>query len=234
VISEREKLEFESLPEFIREPYSAGRESYSSLSQSSTPSPRPSFGGGYSNTYGGPLSSVEDSVLEKTAELEALWPGVNHHEFFQPSRKSPSFFLTIGFLAGAVVSLIGVWGYSFFTSGGINNVVAQQKKIVVAGGGTVGAKSQISSETGSGGTHPIVVGGSEVIVPAFPTYEVQSGDTLAAIALKAYHRASPRLLDEICKANNMRSAHVLNLGQTLTLPEYRPSSQIAAGAGAVQ
>ncbi|HEY9867987.1 MAG TPA: LysM domain-containing protein, partial [Candidatus Obscuribacterales bacterium] len=96
-------------------------------------------------------------------------------------------------------------------------------------------KGQIASENGRGSSRPIMVGGSEVIVPAYPTYEVKSGDTLAAIAIKAYRKVSPRLLDEICRANGMRNANVLSLGQRLVLPEYRPqSSQIAAGAGSVQ
>lgn len=219
MISEKEKLEFESLPEFIREPYSAGRESYSASSQSY-------------RQYGSP---VDDSVLEKTAELEALWPGVSHHDILQPSRKSPSFFLTLGFMAGAVVSLVGVWGYSLISGGAVANLAPGQKKIVVAGAGAAGVKGQIASEAGKGPGHPIVVGGNEVIVPAFPEYEVQSGDTLAVIALKAYKRASPRLLDEICRANGMRNANVLSLGQKLKLPEYRPqTSQLASGSASVQ
>jgi nucleoid-associated protein YgaU len=68
------------------------------------------------------------------------------------------------------------------------------------------------------------------------------GDTLAGIALKNYKKVSPRLLDQICRANNMRNANVLSLGQKLTLPEYKAqttqatqATQVAdTGAGRVQ
>jgi LysM repeat protein len=65
----------------------------------------------------------------------------------------------------------------------------------------------------------------EAITPAEPTYEVQSGDTLAAIALRNYKRVSPRLLDEICLANNMKNANVLSLGQKIVLPVYHPQDR---------
>jgi nucleoid-associated protein YgaU len=64
--------------------------------------------------------------------------------------------------------------------------------------------------------------------------QVQAGDTLAAIAMRNYKRVSPRLLDEICKANNMRNANVLSLGQKLTLPSYNTQPTQIAGAGQVQ
>lgn len=221
---EREKLEFESVPEFIREPYTSPRESYSGTFPTLKPStvePR----------------TTEEFDLPKTAELEALWPGVNH-DFLQPTRRSPSFYLTLGFLAGAVASLAAAWSYSFFSHGATISG-APQKKIVVAGthpGAVSATRAQIASENARGGSgRPIVVDGAEVLLPAYSTYEVKTGDTLAAIVLKAYHRVSPRLVDEVCKANGMRNANVLNLGQKLTLPQYRPqASQIAAGTSAIQ
>jgi hypothetical protein len=45
---------------------------------------------------------------------------------------------------------------------------------------------------------------------------------------------SPRLLDEICKSNNLRNANVLSLGQKLNLPEYHTQTAQIAGAGQVQ
>ena len=218
---ERERLEFDSLPEFIRESYSAARESYA-----------PSTAARGLN----PATRRDDALQAKTAELEALWPGVNH-DFLAPSKRSPSFYLTLGFMAGAVVSLVGIWGYSLFSHGASATASADgAKKIVVAGAhGTFGVNAQIASERGQASTRSPVVSSGEVITPLYASYEVKTGDTLAAIALRAYKRVSPRLLDEICKANGMRSANVLNLGQKITLPEYHPqSSQIASGAAQLQ
>jgi LysM repeat protein len=211
LISEREKLEFESLPEFVREPRTSTRDSYS---------PRVA-----------PQQQPEESdvALPKSAELEALWPGVNH-DFLHAPRKGASFYLTIGFLAGAVVSLVAVYGISAFT-----HVTAKdpaKKEIVVAHG----AQSTAGGAQTSGGavvTTVVPNGEPEIIVPLASTYEVGNGDTLAAIALKNYKRATPRLLDEICRANGMRNANVLSLGQKLALPEYRPQ-RIATGGNSVQ
>lgn len=219
MISEREKLEFESLPEFVREPRANNRDSYNPRpAQQPKAAPPPTS----RSTH-----FEEDPALPKTAELEALWPGVNHDIFHTP-RKGPSFYLTIGFMAGAVVSLALVWSVSFI--GQMSGAPAVKKEIVVsrAGGTTAGASG--TTVSGSGGDSQSI---SEVIMPASPMYEVAAGDTLAAIALKNYHRATPRLLDEICRANNMRNANVLSLGQKLVLPEYRPQ-RLAAGANTVQ
>lgn len=211
MISEREKLEFESLPEFIREPYQPVKEPYaqpSAVKRAYTPSKRSL------------LEDLEDEEipLPKTAELEALWPGVNH-DFLQAPRKTPSFYLSIGFLAGAVVSLLVCWIFAAFNHVPANVSKLIDKKIFWAGG--TSKSNQAVPQAAAG----------DVIVPAYPTYEVKDGDTLAGIALQAYKRVSPRLLDEICRANEMRSAHVLRLGQKLILPEYRmQTSQATAGA----
>lgn len=218
MLGEREKLEFDSLPEFIREPYSSVRESYAS----STPQRR---------SYTEEKPKMEEPSLPKSAELEALWPGV-HHEFLQPSKRSPVVFLAAGFVSGVVVTLLGCFMFSNLTHGGLPSIAhGAGKKIVVAGEsgsshkGATGAPDAATNNAGSG----------ELVVPLYASYEVKTGDTLAGIALQAYKRASPRLLDEICKANHMRSANVLSLGQKLVLPEYRPlTSQVAASAGPTQ
>lgn len=218
MISEREKLEFESLPEFVREPRTSTRDSYT-----------PRVAVQQQQQQQQPVEEPEKALLPKSAELEALWPGISS-DFLHSPRKGASFYLTIGFMAGAVVSLIGVWGVSAFTHASAGGTT--KKEIVVANGG--------QSTTNSGGASGVVttVAGNaqpEVIVPLFPSCEVGPGDTLAAIALKHYKRATPRLLDEICRANGMRNANVLNLGQKLVLPEYRPQTrQIATGASTVQ
>lgn len=158
----------------------------------------------------------------KSDELEALWPGV-HHDFVQPVHRAPSFYLTVGFMAGALISLVGVALYVpvshvVFTA----NSETKEKQILVAGA------SQKATSAGASAGSP------EVLVPAAPTYQVQAGDTLAAIALKNYKRVSPRLLDEICRTNNMRNANVLSLGQNLTLPAYHAQASQIAQSGLSQ
>src|SRR5258708_529993 len=118
LITEREKLEFESLPEFVREPRPA-RDTYV--------------------TKAAPVEEPNEPAiaLPKSAELEALWPGVNHDVFHVGPKKGPSFYLSIGFAVGAVFSWIGVWAFSA-VSHNMASAPAQSKEIVVAQGKPAG------------------------------------------------------------------------------------------------
>lgn len=165
---------------------------------------------------------VHELEAPKTDELEALWPGV-HHDFPQQNIHRPaSFYLSVGFAAGALISIVGILG--FFS---VSNMVTAKanssdaNKVLVAG---IPAGAIQGSAAAQG----------DVLVPSSTSYQVQAGDTLAGIAVRNYKRVSPRLLDEICKANNMTNANVLSLGQKIILPEYRPTNQIAATSTSVQ
>jgi LysM repeat protein len=230
LISEREKLEFESVPEFVREPRATTRDSYTSniATSSEDIDVRPSS----RNSTPPQQQPLNSPLLPKSAELEALWPGVSHEFLHSSSKKGPSFYLTAGFIAGSICTLLVLGGFST-----VSRMLSANpnggKEIVVTQGST--GSSANSQRTGSGSTLTTTSGEPEVIVPLSASYEVGPGDTLAAIALKNYKRATPRLLDEICKANNMRNANVLSLGQKLALPEYRPqATQAAIGANPVQ
>lgn len=121
------------------------------------------------------------------------------------------------------MSMLGVWGFTTVSSVVANAGSGSQNKIVMAQG------QQAGQQTGAPQASAPAAAGGDVIIPLASTYEVQSGDTLAVIALRNYKHASPRLLDEICRANGMRNANVLSLGQKITLPEYhRVNSQVAA------
>lgn len=157
-------------------------------------------------------------------ELEALWPGV-HHELIQSAKRTPSFYLMLGFMAGAVVSLLSVWGYSAVSTRMVANADAQAKQIVVAGGVKPEAPRDAS------GVEVKNVDPNAAIVPISNEYEIKPGDTLVMIAMKNYKKVTPRLLDEIVKTNGLKSANMLSLGQKLQLPAYKPqSSKIAASA----
>jgi LysM repeat protein len=221
LISDQEKLDFESVPEYVREPRSSSRESYVSKS-----------------------CYVEDEELSRTksAEIETLWPGVSA-DFLHGAhnKKAPSFYWGVGFLSGIVTTIIGI-GITVFCINFFANAGGRQEapRIVLAEGTTTSTSAMRTNVTAArGGTAEVAVvttkqspaSDAETIVPLFTSYTVRTGDTLAGIALQAYKRATPRLMDEICKANGMRNANVLSLGQTITLPEYHPqSSQVASGA----
>lgn len=222
--SETEKLEFDSLPEYVREadlvtPRESilNRASESSITTGERPRP----------TIERDFHGSADGEAPRADELEALWPGV-HHELIQPPKRNASLYLTIGFMAGAFVSLVGVWGYSAVSGMIVASANSNHDKQIVTANKSAATTAPVAAAAGGDAA-------AAELVPASPTYEVQNGDTLAMIALKNYKRVSPRLLDEICKANGMRNANVLSLGQKLSLPTYRPqSSQIAATNTTVQ
>ncbi len=226
---DQEKLELEGLPEYVRDSDVSTRDAFVSISTRSLAEREAqrtaSTSDWQSQRDTGSFNRITAEVAApKTDELEALWPGV-HQDFMHSPKRTPSFYLSLGFMAGAVLSMIGIWGYS-----AVSGLIASNPQ---PGRATVA----VASATPAAGqtTQAIVPQGSDpnsVLVPAHATVTVASGDTMAAIALREYKRASPRLLDAICKANNLKNVNFLSLGQTITLPNYQPSSQAATQANA--
>jgi len=153
----------------------------------------------------GHISSLLEKTHVKPDVLETLWPGV-HQDFSHNVhiKRTPSFYLMLGFMGGAVIALIMAWSFS-----SISALVANYGKSTAGLSQSKANDSQATATTTSGVRTPLV-----------STYTVQDGDTLAGIALQNYKHVSPRLLDEICKANNLTDANLLVSGQKLTLPEY--------------
>ena len=168
------------------------------------------------------LLETNQEVLEtqKSDELEVLWPGVHHELIPQAAKRNPSFYMMLGFIGGAVVSLAVVGVYSLASSKIAEGTA--QKSMVIAKGA---APSAAQNETMNSNT----VDPSSVIVPVSSTYEVKTGDTLASIALSNYKKVTPRLIDAIVEHNKLKSAHMPGLGQKLTLPPYQTqTSRLAA------
>lgn len=220
VIESKEKqLDVDSIAEYVRDedttksqPKSYIKDSFNPASEvisvaralkSAVLPVQTSGGGGQSQRAAIPGENVNSS---KPDVLETLWPGV--HQDFSHSvtvKRAPSYYLTLGFMGGAVIALIVAGSFTAISSFFANYIKASsalnQNKVSTT------VASDATSNTG-------------VRVPLASTYEVQDGDTLAGIALQNYKHISPRLLDEICKANNLTDANVLSTGQKLVLPEY--------------
>ena len=221
---ERETIDFDSIHEYLRDNQLPSRDAAVSMSSNAfnqrqvtqttaaVEEPRDE-----APVHHVAQQSQQSPTAGKADELETLWPGV-HHDFPQHTvQRSASFYISVGFAAGAVASIVGIIG--FFSIQHLTTTAkanTDTSKVMVAGAPQTVAPGGTATASG------------DVLVPSSGTYQVQAGDTLAGIAVKNYKRVSPRLLDEICKANNMRNANVLSLGQKILLPEYHASNQIAA------
>jgi LysM repeat protein len=212
--SEREQLDIESISEYVRESKSRTR-AFLQTASIVTPGQRAVKTSVVPAVLPLGIDTSEDAEgSPKPDILETLWPGLHHQDFSHSVKRTPSFYLTLGFMGGAVIALFIVWGFYFFSSffahyGKLSSAWPQSKTIS-------GSGQQVAPASGASST--------EVLVPLVSTYEVQTGDTLAAIALRNYKHISPRLVDAICKANNMTDANVLGLGQKIVLPEYQPQN----------
>lgn len=167
----------------------------------------------------------------KADELETLWPGVHQdlqQEFIDPIKKTPSALLTVGFIGGAILSLILVWGYSAISGQVASNSAIQDKPILIKAN-DVNDSSDSNAPVISKNVDP-----TAPLEPICKSYEVKSGDTLVSIALKNYRKVTPRLIDSIVDQNNLKNADVLSLGQKLSLPTYHPSNARLAATKSAQ
>lgn len=143
----------------------------------------------------------------KTDVLETLWPGVQQDFLHtQPVKKTPSYYWMLGFMGGALIALVIALSFS-----AVSSVVSHFQKSILG----------FATHKGSSGDFSSGLGNNGVRKPLVSNYVVKEGDTLAGVALQNYKHVSPRLLDHICKANNISDANLLVSGQKLSLPEYR-------------
>ncbi len=217
--------EFDNIPEIVREIEKEGRVTKTNIKIVEAPKEPPQEKGSDLSYGTGSLAS-DFPAQPKTDELETLWPGV-HTEFMMPvaPKRNPSFYVMLGFMGGAIASLIVVWGYSLFAAK-LTSDSGKLNSNIVVGNAPNGAVSQ---------DNPTVANNdpNAAVVPISNTYEIKSGDTLVMIAMKNYKKVTPRLLDEIVRVNNLKNANRLRLGEKIKLPTYTPqSSKIAASKAA--
>ena len=217
--------EFDNIPEIVREIEMEGRITKTNIKIVEAPKEPPQEKA-FESSFNSMASDFPSQP--KTDELETLWPGVHtHQEFLLPpaSKRTPSFYIMLGFMGGAIASLIVVWGYSLFANKLTSDTQKIANNIVVA----KNPNAAIAQESATvANTDP-----NAAVVPISNTYEIKSGDTLVMIAMKNYKKVTPRLLDEIVRVNNLKNANRLRLGEKIKLPTYTPqSSKIAASKAA--
>ena len=138
----------------------------------------------------------------KDKELGVLWQSVNSHA--KMAEKSVIAYFTTGFFAGVIVTLIMTTLISCLVNYSSNRaddfkLTPKEQKM-----------EKIALEPAD--TATAVTSGK------YENYEVKSGDTLAGIVLRFYGVYSVDKMDAIQKANGMKSADALSIGQKLIIP----------------
>ena len=145
---------------------------------------------------------------EKEHEIDALWAGLRETHI---PKRPPAVYLGIGFTAGIIVSFI-VSTILFWGTGTPNNNAIDIKPLETPVIEQTQNSVKVPSET--------IVNASDVQTnyKDVVSYTIQSGDSLGKIAEQFYKSSSPKYVDLIQKANNLKSAHSISAGKKLLIP----------------
>ena len=142
----------------------------------------------------------------KEKELDILW---QNFKINQKSEKSPSVYLGIGFVAGAV-SMLLLTTIIGFSARNIESTALSPKadkisneKVKVDLIPPTVATEEVSKETASQSSE---------------TYTVQSGDTMGAILVRFYGSETRENRIKVMNANKITNPNKLSIGQKLILP----------------
>ena len=157
-------------------------------------------------------------------ELDYLWRN------FRISRKddrSPGIYILVGFIAGALSMFLmtAMLSITAFSNPDGNQVKNERKLIKKKHGSFTFVKnpaSQVEETINEdvksdvvNDNSPSIKDNSAVITQ---DYKVKRGDSLEAISIKYYGKASPENTLKIQSANNLKSPHAIYEGQTLQIP----------------
>ncbi len=137
---------------------------------------------------------------DKDRELDVLWQGfkINHRE-----ERSPGFYLTTGFITGALCAVV----MTLFLNFGI-------PKKENSAGFNFWPKSPSKTTVNVTPSTPL----DSAAITKTTEYRVKGGDTLGAIAYKFYGTSNPEKVMKIQTVNKLKSPDDLQVDQKLTIP----------------
>lgn len=153
-----------------------------------------------------PTSAVEEYTRQeptsnKEKELDVLWQNFRVN---QKDEKTPGIYLATGFIAGAIVMLIITTLLSFSVNG---NSEPQDLDV------------QPTKEKAKLNFIPADKAAPEATIATEQrTYTVKQGDTLAGIIVRFYGSYDISKIDSVLKANNLKNADSIKIGQNLIMP----------------
>lgn len=186
---------------------------------------------------------AEKEVEGKSQEIDLLWQTFKTAQF---TSNSPVGYVTMGFVAGVIVTLLFMFGISSLSSKSdinssgktsiIESIFSRQQKV-----DEQTLEQQASSAEENEGSDRVSVPTDEDVTNVennssteqvsegteksenfdsskMKKYVVKSGDTVESIIKKNYGTYSPEKADLIMKANNMKSLDRINIDQELLIP----------------
>ncbi|MCR5261688.1 MAG: LysM domain-containing protein [Candidatus Gastranaerophilales bacterium] len=163
----------------------------------------------------------KESVVQKRDELDILW---QNFKISGKEEKSPGIYILTGFIAGALSMFLMTAMLSITTfSNSENSSLLNERKIVKkAHGSFFAAQEAAESETAEETTDETKMTPEEEVMstPAVinDRYKVKAGDSLEAISVKFYGKASPENTKKLQEANELASPHAIYAGQELLIP----------------
>lgn len=139
-------------------------------------------------------------------EIDALWAGLKDTA---PKQTPPIVFAGIGFAAGVVATLF-ITSILFWGTGDKANFADINK-----------VEAPIIEETQNSIQVPestLAVSTNTKEFKDVVSYTIQNGDTLGIIAERFYKSSSPKYVNLIQKANNLKSPHSISAGKKLIIP----------------
>lgn len=168
-------------------------------------------------------ASVEKKEISKAKhdELDILW---QNFKISNKEEKSPGIYILTGFIAGALSMFLMTAMLSITTfSNSENGPAPNERKIVKKTHGSFFGKEKAAEEpVAEENTVEKTTPEEEVLMntPAVinDKYTVKAGDSLEAISVKFYGKASPENTKKLQEANDLASPHSIYAGQELLIP----------------
>ena len=150
-------------------------------------------------------------------ELDYLW---RNFKINKKDDRSPGIYILVGFIAGALsmflmTAMLSISAFSNMDGSTVKN----ERKLIKKHHGSFGFiknKEQNTEETANEEEQAVVAEDNSAVITQ--EYKVQRGDSLEAISVKFYGKASPENTLKLQEANNLKSPHSIYEGQTLVIP----------------
>ena len=168
----------------------------------------------------------QESHKSKRDELDMLWQNFKIHT---KEEKSPGIYILVGFIAGALSMFMMTAMLSITTFSNSEDLASvNERKIIKKEHGsffTLNKPEEQAVKTEETKPEETVEQPTEeeLMIKENPVvindkYKVKAGDSLEAISVKFYGKASPENTKKLQEANDLASPHAIYAGQELLIP----------------